>query len=513
MKLPKLFLNLPTKQKLTVIIFSVSTFCVLLGTLLFAIFDIYQQRKIMVEILSTATIIVGDRSSAALLFDDKDLAVDNLKALSANKSIQYACIYDRSGEVFASYFFYNGSRGCPPFVEGHELFKNERLRISNPIYEDEELLGWIYIESDLRRIYEFIIEWFVIALIVVSIVFVVAYLLSLTFRRIISGPISHLVDVANEVSREKNYHVRAVKQYDDDLGILVGAFNDMLVQIEERDKALIEVNLGLENKVAERTKDLEEAKQKAEEANILKSEFLANMSHELRTPMHTILNFSTIGLKMVERGDKQKLEEILGRITTSGERLLLLLNALLDLSKLESGTVEFDLEKGDMLDVIKESCEGFKDLMKQKGQTIIVNHHEGDTTAIFDEQKITQVLWNLLSNAHKFTEEDKEIMIDVVEDTIVFDGQDEAPALRVSVIDRGIGIPEDELETIFDKFIQSSKTKTGAGGTGLGLSICKEIIVAHHGRIWAVNNDRGGATFSFVTPKKIITPNVVGVRT
>jgi signal transduction histidine kinase len=103
---------------------------------------------------------------------------------------------------------------------------------------------------------------------------------------------------------------------------------------------------------------------------------------------------------------------------------------------------------------------------------------------------------NFLSNSIKFTPKSKKITISIAH------SQDEGSgsALLVSVSDQGVGIPDDELETVFDKFVQSSKTKTGAGGTGLGLAICKEIIEAHHGKIWAENNPNRGTTFSFMLP-------------
>jgi len=124
------------------------------------------------------------------------------------------------------------------------------------------------------------------------------------------------------------------------------------------------------------------------------------------------------------------------------------------------------------------------------------------TQAICDSNKITQVIQNLIHNAIRYSPQKSKISIRI--DTInPIDGPKKEPLLRFSIIDQGVGIPEEELNIIFDKFKQSSRTDTGAGGTGLGLSICKEIIQAHKGKIWAENNLNGGANVSFTIPSAI----------
>jgi len=138
-------------------------------------------------------------------------------------------------------------------------------------------------------------------------------------------------------------------------------------------------------------------------------------------------------------------------------------------------------------------------LLEQKSITLTIVKPECKTEAQCDQIKIAQVISNFLSNAIKFSEQNSSIIIAIIADEL-FSDLGMTPALRLSVADQGIGIPDDELEYIFDKFIQSSKTKTNAGGTGLGLAICKEFIDAHHGRIWAEHNPKGGAIFNFVIP-------------
>ena len=272
-------------------------------------------------------------------------------------------------------------------------------------------------------------------------------------------------------------------------------------KVEKRTRTLKEINEALQAQIRE----TEQAKQLAEQANQAKSEFLANMSHELRTPMHSILSFSTFGLSKFDDVPKEKIVYYFSIIYESGQRLLHLLNDLLDLAKLDSGSMNFDIQKHNLSGVLKSVIAEHSPQIEEKNLNLLVSENDGSPYAEFDEARITQVIVNLLANAIKFSPENGKIAINISKPQIVSSNSDDdrqlsCDALQFSIQDQGVGIPEEELTHIFDKFIQSSITKTNAGGTGLGLAISQEIIHGHQGEIWAENNAHGGATFYFQIP-------------
>lgn len=253
---------------------------------------------------------------------------------------------------------------------------------------------------------------------------------------------------------------------------------------------------GLQELVNSRTKDLQDAKDAAEQANRTKSEFLSNMSHELRTPMHAILSFARLGADRAGQISTEKIRHYFRAVLTSGDRLLQLLNDLLDLSKLEAGMMQMQMAHEDLARLLEQVIEEFSPLAAEKSLALVFNRHTDDAGLLCDAVRLHQVMNNLLSNAVKFTPVGGKIEVELRLSQV----DDCTPALAIAVRDQGIGIPEAELEKVFDKFVQSSKTSSGAGGTGLGLSISREIVALHGGQICAHNNPDGGACFTLLLP-------------
>ncbi len=251
--------------------------------------------------------------------------------------------------------------------------------------------------------------------------------------------------------------------------------------------------LKLRDLEAERTRNFERANQ----ALKAKSEFLANMSHELRTPMHAILSYAKMGGASTATAEISELETYFKNIATAGQRLLGLLNNLLDLAKLESGKMPFEMAPSDLSGILEEALSEMSPLLQEKSLTVTTAIEAANTKLTCDKQRILQVIINLLSNSARYSPKDSRIDVSI-RDAKLENGEQ---ALCFSIADNGTSIPEEELESVFDKFIQSSKTKTGAGGTGLGLAICREIVEAHGGRIWAENRKPGGVRISFMVAR------------
>lgn len=261
----------------------------------------------------------------------------------------------------------------------------------------------------------------------------------------------------------------------------------------------------LEAVVAERTAEAVRARGEAERANYAKSVFLANMSHELRTPLHAILSFSDLGKsRSVDSADPaiQKLHQHFDRISDSGHRLMALFNDLLDLAKLDAGKMSLHARPNNLKEMITKACKAFELLAEDKAIKLDFESVPSGIVVRCDRDRIGQVMDNLLSNAIKFSPAGSTVT--VTAEPIEIPGRRTGDANHAGVVvrvrDEGVGIPIDELEAVFDKFVQSSRTVTGAGGTGLGLSICREIIELHGGAIHAERNLERGTSLVFTLP-------------
>jgi PAS domain S-box-containing protein len=273
---------------------------------------------------------------------------------------------------------------------------------------------------------------------------------------------------------------------------------------KELEEELLRHRDHLAEMVEAQTADLQRAKEAAERANQAKTEFLTNMSHELRTPLHAVLAFARLGHLRAGKVELDKVRDYFDNIRVSGNQLLALVNDLLDLSRFESGNAKLAFGAIDLRQRLSAVVNELSALLEGKQLACRVTNDIPGVLIAGDPQRIDQLLRNLLGNAIKFSPTGKTILIEVASASLPSGRRQEdvgeLPAVRLTIADEGIGIPVAELEVIFDKFIQSSLTASGAGGTGLGLAICREIVHAHRGIIHARNRDEGGAAFEVLLP-------------
>src|SRR6266478_2286256 len=494
-------------RKLTRMNVLVSGAALLLACAAFITYDLVSFREGMVHNLSIQAQVAGSNSVSALLFSDPHSAENTLSALKAAPNVVSAGIYTLDGQPFATYFRDGGSQDLKltPLPSGQaeaHWFKGGQLVLVHMIVFQGKPTGAVYIRSDLLEMTHRFKRYAGIAVIVLMGSLVAAFLVASVFQRAVAEPIVHLAEISRIVSRDKNYSIRATPTGNhDEPDILIGAFNEMLGQIQEHEGALRKVHEELEKRVQARTaelaaanKALELQNREVERATRLKSKFLASMSHELRTPLNAIVGFSDLLAEGAPGELNPKQKRFVNHIKEGSAHLLQLINDILDLSKIEAGQLELHCEYFHVKDALLEVLSTIHPLAMAKN--IQVEHIlEIDLPAYADRVRFKQILYNLLSNAVKFTPQDGRISIACAEDE---------DFVSISVSDTGIGIRAEDQAVVFEEFrqVEGGKDSTKEG-TGLGLAITKRLVEQQGGTISLVSEPGNGSRFTFTLPAGI----------
>jgi len=472
----QLLRNYSIRQRLTYLIMLVSFISVLLTTLAITIIGIYNLRNNIIDELIVSASLVGDRNSAALAFDDRTQAKNNLKVFEVDRSIVQSCLYNKAGELFAYYPDEPYSISCPTNLEERVQIGKDRIELLKPIIKTQDRIGFIYIESTLDEINQYIAKQTTIALTVALAALMVSYLLAVNLQRAISRPILSLADTARRITVNKDYNLRAkalgdpAQEPNNELIILTKAFNNMLTEIGERETQLKKQNL-----------ELEKARDAAESANRAKSQFLANISHELRTPLNAIIGFSSILMNQLfgPLGD-QKYLEYSKDINESGAHLLDIINDILDISKAEAGKLTINYEEVHVGKSINKCLTILAERATKGKVTITADVPKTLPPLVADRLRFIQILLNVLSNAVKFTGEGGKVHIAVrMQET-----DKEMTQFIITIQDTGIGMSKEDVDKAFQSFGQvDSGLNRKYEGTGLGLPLTKKLVDLHHGTI------------------------------
>jgi len=490
-------LPLPSiRRALTLTIAVTSALALALSATALVVYDLATYRYALTGDVEALADLVGNNSTAALAFGDKAAASETLRSLSVRPDVEAAALYTASGERLADYTRTGQPAPAALTTPDGVLASGRQFAVIRSVTLTGQPIGRVFVRSNLNQLEARVWRTVSITTLVFFLSTALAIALGQRLQRPIARPIQSMSRAAKRVSSTQDYGLRI----DDDpkveeLHVLVGTFNDMLAQIQARDLELQRYQGHLEEQVAERTAQLTQAKDRAEEGSRAKSDFLANMSHEIRTPMNGVLGMVELALDaQLPPAQREQLQTLRG----SAESLLVIIDDILDFSKIEAGHLSIEPVPTALSTLARAAVESFELRARQKGLTLRCELAADLPAAVLvDPGRLRQVLVNLLGNAVKFTSEGTVTLAVSAGGTL---GDGRVP-LSFAVRDTGIGIAPERVDAILQPFTQADTSMTRRfGGTGLGLTISSRLVSLMGGTLTVRSTEGVGSEFVVQLP-------------
>ena len=458
-----------------------TTVLLLMGTL-FVAHDIVSFRRLLVGALVTRANILAANSTAALAFRNPEDASQVLGALTTDPRMIAAALYDERGHLFATYPA-GASPGTVPTESGPtgDRFEKSDLVVCQPVAEGGRRVGAIYLKSDLRELEDRVRVDAMVVLLAALGSIGVAFALSTWLQRRIVQPLLALASVVQSVSDHKDYSIRSKAAGDDEIGVLAEAFDEMLSEIQTRDKEIRLLNADLERRVIARTAEFEAANKELEA-------FSYSVSHDLRAPLRHIDGFVELLTKHAGSTLDEKGRRHLATIASAARKMGALIDDLLAFSRM--GRAEMRKASVNLAALAEEVVQDLKG--DAKGRS--VEWKLGRLPTVHgDPAMLRLVFQNLLSNAMKYSGPTESARIEV-------DAEPQNGEIIVSVRDNGVGFDPTYAHKLLGVF-QRLHGPTEFEGTGIGLANVRRIVSRHGGRTWAEGAIGQGATFYFSLPR------------
>lgn len=443
--------------------------------------------------LEIVTEVMSNNVQVPFSFGDAYISeVENtLKAFRSDTAVLSACLFDEEGKVFAAFHkdtanYFLPTQMPPQTAERiYSYSKNDTLHTFCHFIADSKP-GYFYIQKKSAK-NNVLLNLVATTLIVVLISLVLGILSALFLQQAISTPISSLIDTMQNVAKQQDYATRVTESGDIELRTLSQVFNDMLLQIEKRDASLQEIKHQLEERVEERTKELQDKTQALQLSNNELQQFAYIASHDMQEPLRIIGSFSQILAKRYQNTLDNEMKEYISFIVDAVGRMQTLIKDLLSFSRV--GTAKMQIKPVVLSNLLLKCTSNLRFAIEECNAQI----NYADTLPVInaDETKTLQLFQNLLSNAIKFRK-------DTIKPIINISIQEEPTEWLFTISDNGIGIEKDYSEKIFMIF---QRLSTAYSGTGIGLAICKKVVELHGGRIWFESEKDKGSTFYFTYKK------------